>query len=198
MRRRDFIAVVGWSAVSLPLAARAQSKKILGVLQSFEPTIPPVPVLQSFLKRLRELGWIEGQNLTVEYRGAPTIDRMTELAAELVRMKVDVILAPATPQVEAASRVTKKIPIVFANHANPVAAGHVSSLAHPGGNITGLSNLMTDLTVKGLQIVNDAFPSATVIGALAEANHPLAQVTMKALEAEASKLGLRGLARAPS
>jgi putative tryptophan/tyrosine transport system substrate-binding protein len=149
---------------------------------------------------LRELGWIEGQNLTVEYRGAPTIDRMTELAADLVRLKVDVILAPATPQVEAANRVTKKIPIVFSNHANPVAAGHVSSLAHPGGNITGLSNLMTDLTVKGLQIVNDAFPSATVIGALAEANHPLAQVTMKALEAEASNLGLRvhtGLARSP-
>jgi len=200
MKGREFIAALGGAAAWL-LAARAQqSKKIVGVLQSFEPTNPPVPILQTFLKRLRELGWIEGQNLIVEYRGAPTIDRMTELAADLVRMKVDVILAPATPQVEAASRVTKKIPIVFSNHANPVAAGHVSSLAHPGGNITGLSNLMTDLTVKGLQIVNDAFPSATVIGALAEANHPLAQTTMKALEAEASNLGLRvhtGLARSP-
>src|SRR5215813_357831 len=115
MKRREFIAALG-GAVAWPLAARAQqSKKIVGVLQSFEPTNPPVPVLQAFLKRLRELGWIEGQNLIVEYRGAPTIDRMTELAADLVRMKVDVILAPATPQVEAASRVTKKIPIVFAS-----------------------------------------------------------------------------------
>jgi len=192
MTRRQSLVLLSGTAVAWPLAAPAQqSKKFVGVLQSFEPTTPPVAVLQSFLKRLRELGWIEGQNLAVEYRGAPTMDRMTELAADLVRMKVDVIFAPATPQVEAARRATNKIPIVISTHANPVAAGHVSSLVHPGGNITGLSNPMTDLTVKALQIVNDAFPSARVIGALAEANHPLAQATMKALEAEASNLGLR-------
>jgi putative tryptophan/tyrosine transport system substrate-binding protein len=92
MRRREFITLIGGAAAAWPLAAGAQqSKKTVGVLQSFEPTTPPVPVLQSFLKRLRELGWIEDQNLTVEYRGAPTIDRMTELAADLVRLKVDVI-----------------------------------------------------------------------------------------------------------
>src|SRR5215475_13561815 len=109
MKRRQFIAFVG-GAIAWPLAGRAQqSKKFVGVLQSFEPTTPPVAVLQSFLKRLRELGWIEGQNLAVEYRGALTMDRMTELAADLVRMKVDVIFAPATPQVEAARRVTNKI-----------------------------------------------------------------------------------------
>jgi len=82
MTRRQLLALLSGTAVAWPIAARAQqSRKFVGVLQSFEPSTPPVPVLQKFLKRLRELGWIEGQNLTVEYRGAPTIDRMTELAA---------------------------------------------------------------------------------------------------------------------
>jgi putative ABC transport system substrate-binding protein len=99
--------------------------------------------MQAFLTRLHELGWVEGQTVHVEFRGAPTIDRMTELAADFVRMKADVIYAPTSFQVEASRRATKTIPIVFSNHGDPVRAGYVESLAQPGGNITGLTAIST-------------------------------------------------------
>jgi putative tryptophan/tyrosine transport system substrate-binding protein len=162
VRRRAFITIVGGVSLTWPLAAHAQqSRKIVGVLQAQGPSNPPIPVLRSFLKRLRELGWIEGKNLGVEFRGAPTVDGMTELAADFVRMNVDVIFAAAIPHVEAARRVTKTIPIVFATHGDPVGAGHVASLGRPSGNVTGLSNLTTELTAKGLQVLKEALPSAT-------------------------------------
>ena len=88
---------------------------------------------------MRDLGYVEGKNIVIEFRWAETVDQLPELAAELVRMNVDVIFAPSSTQVEAARQATKTIPIVFATHADPVGVGHVASLARPGGNITGLS-----------------------------------------------------------
>jgi putative ABC transport system substrate-binding protein len=108
-----------------------------------------------------------------------------------MQMNVAVIFAAAIPQVEAASRVTKTIPIVFSTHDNPMGAGHVVSLSRPGGNITGLSNLPTELTAKGLQALTEAFPTAMVIGALREPDHAIAPTAMKALEDAAAHVGLR-------
>src|SRR5215468_8996019 len=107
MQRRRFIALLSATVViAWPRAAQAQqSRKIVGVLQAQEPTNPPIPVLKSFLNRLRELGWIEGQNLIVEFRGGPTLDRMTELGADFVRMNADVIFAASALATEAARRV---------------------------------------------------------------------------------------------
>ena len=191
MRRREFITFLG-SAAAWPLAARAQdSRKIVGVLQAQEPTSPPIPFMQAFLTRLHELGWVEGQTVHVEFRGAPSIDRMTELAADFVRMKADVIYAPTSFQVEAARRATKTIPIVFSNHGDPVRAGYVESLAQPGGNITGMSNLTVEVIGKQLQVLTEAFPNATLIGALWDAANLLTPPTMKSLEEQASGLGLQ-------
>jgi putative tryptophan/tyrosine transport system substrate-binding protein len=141
--------------------------------------------------RLRELGWVERQTLHVEFRGDPTFERMTELAADFVRMKADVIYAPTSTQVEAAHRATKTIPIVFAAHGDPVGAGHATSLAHPGGNITGLSNQTVEVSAKQFQVLKEAFPDATLIGVLSDAPNLLTPATMKFLEELASRIGLR-------
>jgi putative ABC transport system substrate-binding protein len=193
MERRKFIKLLSGTAVAWPLAAHAQqARKIVGVLQGQEPTTPPPPTVQVFLRRLRELGWIEGQNLVVEFRGAPTIERMTELANGFVRMNVDVIYAAASSHVEAARRATKSIPIVFCCHGDPVGAGHVASLARPGGNITGLSMLTMELSAKGLDILKETFPNATLIGSLLDGNSTvLTPPTMGFLEEQASRIGLR-------
>jgi group II intron reverse transcriptase/maturase len=191
VRRREFIAFVG-GAVAWPLSARAQQpRKIVGVLQPQAPTSPPIPFIQAFLTRLRELGWVDGQTVHVEFRGASTIERMTELAADFVRMNADVIYAPSSPQVEAANRVTKTVPIVFSTHGDPVGAGHVASLAQPGGNITGLSNLAIELAPKGLEILKETFPNANRIGVLSDATNRFAPTIMKSIGEQASKMGLR-------
>jgi hypothetical protein len=152
MRRREFIGLIGGAALVWPLAAYPQqSRKIVGVLQPQKPTSSPTPFFQAFLTRLRELGWVEDQTVHVEFRGAPRIERTAELAVDFVRMKADVIYAPNAFQVEAARRATNTIPIVFSVHGDPVGSGHVESLAKPGGNITGLTNLAIELAPKGLE-----------------------------------------------
>ena len=106
---------------------------------------------------LRELGYSEGKNIVIEYRWATSVGEMPMLAAELVRMNVDIIFAPASTQVEPARQATRTIPIVFAQHADPVGTGHVASLAHPGGNITGVSMVLTELGAKGLEILSKRY-----------------------------------------
>src|SRR6202023_4336630 len=113
---------------------------------------------------LRDLGYVESRSIVIEWRWAEKVDQLHELAAELVRMNVDVIVAPSSTFVEAARQATKTIPIVFAVHADPVGLGHVESLAHPGGNITGLTMLLTDLVAKELEIFKEAVPQSTRIG----------------------------------
>jgi putative ABC transport system substrate-binding protein len=112
---------------------------------------------------LRDLGWVEGRNIIIVFRWAEGVEQLPELAAELVRMNVDLIFAPSSTIVEAARQATKTIPIIFCNHADPIGTGHVASLSRPGGNITGLSELSTEIDAKALEILKEALPHATRI-----------------------------------
>ena len=121
------------------------------------PTVTPDDLV-AFREGLRDLGWIEGQNVDIEFRWAEgRFERLPELANELVRLNVDVIVAPTSIYAEAAKRATAIIPIVFVGHADPLGSGHVASLASPGGNLTGTSLMMTDTNAKGLQLMKRPF-----------------------------------------
>jgi len=185
-----------------PIAADAQQPgKIprIGVLASIRS-----PATEGFERGLRELGYVEGKNILIEWRLVQgKFERLPEFAADLVRLKVDVIVAPATPYVLAARNATATIPIVFALVADPVAAGFVASLARPGGNITGLSNIGGELNAKRLELLKEAVPKVRQVGVLtnpAGAGFPLAEV-LKELEVAARLLGVQlqvQYARAPS
>jgi len=189
MRRRVVITLLGGAAIARPLGIGAQHlRKVVGVLTVARPDNP---LIRSFLRGLNDLGWIDGQNVTIELRSAPTVDRLPDLVAELVRFSVDVIFAPTSHQVEAARRATATIPIVFATHGDPVGVGHVASLAHPGGNVTGLCNLTTELTVKGLEVLRETFPRTTRIGILWHPTNPSHLRSLKSAEAAATKFGVQ-------
>jgi putative ABC transport system substrate-binding protein len=138
---------------------------------------------------LRDLGYVEGKNIVIEFRWAERVDQLPELAAELVRMNVDVIFASSSTQVEAARQATKTIPFVFANHADLVGLGHVASLAQPGGNIMGLTMLLSDLTGKMLQMLMEVLPPTTRISVLYNPETPSHRPALKAAEVAGEKLG---------
>jgi putative ABC transport system substrate-binding protein len=140
---------------------------------------------------LRALGYVEGQNLVMEFQWAATVDQLSEMAAELVRMPVDLIFASSSTEVEAARQATTTIPIVFATHADPVGLGHVASLARPGGNITGLSTLFTEIVTKELEIMTQALPHMTRVGVLLAVTAPSHRPAADALEAAAPQLGVQ-------
>src|SRR5215470_14920669 len=146
MRRREFITLLG-GAAAWPIAARAQQPPKLPTIGFLGPTTPSAQSqwIAAFLQRLRERGWIEGRTVAIEYRWAEgRAERAAEIAAEFVRLKVDVIVTYATPPVIAAKQVTAVVPIVSAVMGDPVGTGLVASLARPGGNVTGLSNQAAD------------------------------------------------------
>jgi putative ABC transport system substrate-binding protein len=143
---------------------------------------------------LRDLGYVEGKNITIVFRSAETAERLPDAAADLVRLKVDVIFAASSTEVEAARRATKTIPIVFATHADPVGLGDVASLARPGGNITGLSSPLTDYVAKQLEIMKQALPHVKRIGVLLTLTAPSHRPASQALEAGAQQLGVHLLA----
>jgi putative tryptophan/tyrosine transport system substrate-binding protein len=140
---------------------------------------------------LRDLGYVEGQNIKIEFRWASTVDEMPTLAKELVQMNVDAILAPASTQVAPARQATKTIPIIFAQHADPVGTGDVASLSHPGGNVTGVSMVLTELAAKGLEILKQAVPSITKIGVLWNPTTPSHGQVVDRLKVAADALGLQ-------
>jgi putative ABC transport system substrate-binding protein len=140
---------------------------------------------------LRALGYVEGQNLVMEFRWAATVDQLSEMAAELVRLHVDVIFATSSTEVEAARQATTTIPIVFATHADPVGLGHVASLAQPGGNSTGLSAPYTELVTKELELMTQALPHMTRVGVLLAVTAPAHRLAADALEAAAPHLGVQ-------
>jgi putative ABC transport system substrate-binding protein len=143
MRWRAFITLLSGAAAAWPLAARAQQTGMPPTIGFMGSTTPSVATqwVASFVQRLRELGWLEGRDVAIEYRWAEgRSDRFAEFAAEFVRLKVDVILVHNTPPLVAAKHATSLIPIVFATAADPVSTGVVASLARPGGNVTGLSS----------------------------------------------------------
>jgi putative ABC transport system substrate-binding protein len=139
---------------------------------------------------LRDLGWVEGKNIVIEFRWADNVSQLPALAAELVRMNVDVIFASSSTMVEPARQATKTIPIVFSNHADPIGTGHVASLNRPGGNITGLSELATELDAKALEMLNEAVPQATRIGVLWNPTTPSQVPGLQAVRVAGEKLGL--------
>src|SRR5215510_7943880 len=161
MKRREFITLLGGAAVAWPLAARSQQPAKLptiGYLGSASPSTQASRAA-AFVKRLRELGWIENRTVAIEYRWAEgRSERYSEIAADLVRLKVDVIVTSGAPIVLAIKQATSVVPIVFATVADPVATGIVDSLARPGGNATGLSLQSLDLAGKRLSLLREVAP----------------------------------------
>ena len=151
--RRQFITLLG-GAAAWPLAARAQQAGKIWRLGLLQPGAPPEPLVDAIRARLRELGYVEGRDLTVEARWAEgKLERLDALAAELISLNVDVIVAFTTPAALAARHATNTIPIVFTAVGDPVGAGVVASLARPGGNATGFSGLATEMSGKRLDIL---------------------------------------------
>jgi putative ABC transport system substrate-binding protein len=174
-----------------PLAAEAQPTRTprIGYLRNSSP--PPGFSEQLFNQRLRELGWIEGQTVTIEYRWADgNPDRLPGLAAELVQAKVDIIVASGAAGIRAAQRATSTIPIVFVILNDPVALGLVKSLARPGGNATGLASQFEELISKQLQLLKEAVPAVSRIALLAYDHPEVSTVNLSAAEAAARRLGL--------
>jgi putative tryptophan/tyrosine transport system substrate-binding protein len=156
MKRRQLITLLGGAAAAAwPLAARAQVHAKVPRI-GFLGLAPEFSGVEALRAGLRELGYIEGSTIVIEWRWAQKVDQLPALATELVAQRVEVIVAPSSTFVEAARQVTTRIPIVFAVHADPVGLGHVASLAQPGGNITGMSMLLTELAAKGLEVMTES------------------------------------------
>ena len=166
-RRRAFITLLGGAAAAWPLTARAQQAGKLPTIGFLGTASASAwgPWTAAFVQRLRELGWIDGRTVAIEYRWAEgRSERFAQFAAEFVRLKVDVILTHNTPPVLAAKQATSIIPIVFATAADPVGTGVVASLAQPGGNVTGLSSQTTDLAGKRIELLREVVPGGTLQG----------------------------------
>jgi ABC-type uncharacterized transport system substrate-binding protein len=174
-----------------PVAEGLQDGKVyrIGFLR-FGPASASADRVEALRTGLRELGYVEGKNIVIEFRWAETVDQLSQRAAELVRMNVDVIFASSSTEVGPVRQVTKTIPIVFATHADPVGVGHVASLARPGGNITGLSMILTDLVAKQLEVMKEAIPHMKRIGVLESLTAPSHRPAADALAAAAPKLGV--------
>lgn len=191
MRRRDLIAVLG-TVAAWPLAAGAQQAgKIYRVGFLWDsPSVWPL-ALEAFRQGLRDLGWVEGQNLAIEYRWAEgQFSRLDELATELVRLEVDAIVAPTSIYAGAATRATSTIPIVFASHADPIGSGHVASLARPGGNVTGLTIVMSETNAKSLELLKEAVPGLARVAVLWDPATPSHRPGLEAVEVMGRALGL--------
>ena len=150
------------------------------------------PFLEVFFQELRRLGYVEGQNIAFEFRSAEgRVDRLPDLAAELVRLNVNVIFASATGAALAAKTATSKIPIVFTAVSYPVGSGLVASLARPGGNITGLTNLTTDLSAKRLELLKEAFPDVSPVAVLSNPKDPISGPILQEVETAARALAVK-------
>jgi ABC-type uncharacterized transport system substrate-binding protein len=196
MRRRQFFAVVAASmVVAWPLWTHAQSADRtyrIGFLFD-SPSVFPDAV-EAFRQGLRDLGYVEGHNVVIEYRWAEgRTKRMRELADELARMKVDVIMAPTSVYTGVAKQATATIPIIFMSHADPLGSGHVASLARPGGNVTGLSIMMTETNVKGLELFKEAVPGLSRVAVIFDPATPSHRPGLQAVEAAGPALRVQVL-----
>jgi putative ABC transport system substrate-binding protein len=193
MRRRDFIILLAGAMGGRPSAVRAQQKAmpVIGFLGGGSPN-PNAPGVTAFRQGLRETGYVEGQNLAIEYRWAEGLyDRLPALAADLVGRKVDVIATDSTPSVLAAKGATLTIPIVFEIGADPVAIGLVASLARPGGNVTGVTFISIELLPKRLELLSELVPQAGVIALLVNPNNPNAERAMRDVQEAARAKGVQ-------
>jgi putative ABC transport system substrate-binding protein len=194
MRRRDFITLIGAAATSFGLAAdlRGETGRVyrIGVLETI-PAAQNAANLAGLLRGLREHGYVEGQNLQIEYRSADgRAERFPDLAAEIVRLPVDLIVTRGTPAAKAAKGATETVPIVMAAIAEPLGVGIVASLAHPGGNVTGLSAFVTELAGKRVELLKAAGPAIARVGFLQDMGNPVSPPQWEATQAAANMLGL--------
>jgi len=177
MRRREFMSLLGAAAAVWPLAGRAQQpSKLPTVGALILGSTDPEQFWREFRQGLRDLGCVEGQNIRFEFRSAQgQANRLPELAAELVRLKVDVIVTWFTPPTQAAKQATHEIPIVMADTGDPIGTGLVASLPRPGGNVTGIASVSSELAGKSVQLIRDMLPSVRRVAALANATDPFAK-----------------------
>jgi ABC-type uncharacterized transport system substrate-binding protein len=172
MKRREFITLVGGTVTAWPLAARAQQSAQVHRIGFLRVGAPPPSFITPLQTTLKELGYVEGRNYVLEYGLATNVAELPHLAADLVRRQVDVLVASGTPAVIPARNATTTIPVVFIAAIDPVATGVVASLARPGGNVTGLTAVFSDLTGKRLELLKEMLPSLTRVGLLSRAANP--------------------------
>jgi putative tryptophan/tyrosine transport system substrate-binding protein len=191
--RRTFLCGLTLGTLAAPLAVEGQQAgKVyrIGFLWD-TPAVWP-HALEAFRQGLRDLGWVEGRNIVVEYRWTEgRFDRLPNLVEELVRLKVDLIVAPTSIYTGAAKRATSTIPIVFASHADPIGSGHVASLARPGTNATGLTIVMSETMAKSLELLKGTVPGLTRVAVIWDPATPSHQPALKAVEDMGRALGLR-------
>lgn len=193
MRRREFITLIGGAAATWPLHVHAKSaRKLYRIGFLWDGPTVFADALEAFRQGLRDLGYVDGRNIVIEYRwanGKP--ERMRQLAEELVRLKVEIIMAPTSIYTGVARRASSTIPIIFMSHADPLRSGHVASLVHPGGNVTGLSIMMTETNVKGLELFKEAIPALSRVAVIYDPATPSHGPGLKAVEAAGPSLGLQ-------
>jgi ABC-type uncharacterized transport system substrate-binding protein len=191
LKRREFISLLGGVSVTWSVVARAQQPKVFRVgFLAFGNASTWAKRVEALRGGLRDLGYVEGKNIVIEFRSTETLEQLLELATELVRINVDLIFAPSSTETEVTRQVTNAIPVVFATHADPLGLGHVASLSRPGGNVTGLSGLGADLAVKALEILKDAIPHATRFAVFLTPSAPWHRSFLQAAKAAGAKLGI--------
>ena len=191
IKRREFMTLLGGAAAAWPLAARAQQQKVyrIGVLSQTSPS--PQPLVQALTEGLRSAGYVEGRNLRLEVRIAEAEPQaQAENAAELVALKVDAIVTFFTPPAVAAKQATSEIPVIMAGAGEPVATGLVASLAHPGGNVTGLSSGGAEVASKSVELIRELVPTARRIGLVLNELDPFAKAYAAQVVPAAARSGL--------
>src|SRR5262245_17206093 len=190
MRRREFIALINAAFIAGPVAARAQQAAVpvIGFLRQGQP---PATFLEGFQRGLREQGYVQGQNVVLEFRSTDgSLEGLPQLAEELVRIRVDVILASASSAALAAKKATTSLPIVFAGVYDPVEIGLIASLGHPGGNITGVAVNASDMAGKRVQLLRELVPTLKRAAMLSHPAHPTNARQVQGAEAVANALGV--------
>ena len=192
MGRREFVALLGGAVAAWPLAAHAQQAEKLRAIGYLNPgSGPPAPGITALFDALAELGWIEGKNVVFERRYAENrLERLPELAAELVRLNVEVIVAAGTLGPLAAKQATSTIPIVMTASGDPLGSGLVASLARPGGNVTGMSLMAPDLGGKRLELLKEILPRLARVAVLWNAANPYPAIVFKETQAAGRTLGI--------
>jgi putative ABC transport system substrate-binding protein len=193
LKRRDFITLLGGIAAAWPLAARAQQSKNIPRLcfLTFDPGTLRTTRFETFFATLRDLGYVDGQTINIDYLSADGRgERFPALAAECLRLNADIIIVSTTPATQAAKKVTRTIPIVMIALGDPVGTGLVDSLAQPGGNVTGMSMMVPELATKRLQLLKEAVPAISRVLVLSYLVDPIAPLQVKALQQTAPSLGV--------
>jgi putative ABC transport system substrate-binding protein len=191
MQRREFITLLGGAAATWPLVAHAQQAAKIPRIGLLSPFFPANTAIwhKAFLRGLRDLGWVDGKNIAIEYRYAEgRNDHLPGLIADLARLKVDIIVTTVTIDTLAAKNAANAIPIVMVAAGDPVATGIVASLARPGGNITGLSQMATDLTGKRLELLKEIAPNISSMAVLLNPDNPISRLSGNEIDLPARKM----------